>query len=80
MLYLSVFSRLLENKTLNKNGHGIWIHGMPLNEDREKEIERLDIRYEAMSAEFQAYASLITKMDSGFSSLQSLIQMQYADN
>ncbi len=24
------------DKTLNKNGHGIWIHGMPLNEDREE--------------------------------------------
>ncbi|NVJ52896.1 MAG: L,D-transpeptidase family protein [Campylobacteraceae bacterium] len=24
------------DKTLNKNGHGIWIHGMPLNEEREK--------------------------------------------
>lgn len=24
------------DKTLNKNGSGIWIHGMPLNEDREK--------------------------------------------
>ena len=23
------------DKTRNKNGHGIWIHGMPLNEDRE---------------------------------------------
>jgi murein L,D-transpeptidase YafK len=23
------------DKTLNKKGHGIWIHGMPLNEDRE---------------------------------------------
>lgn len=24
------------DKALNKNGHGIWIHGMPLNEEREK--------------------------------------------
>ncbi len=24
------------DKTLNKKGHGIWIHGMPLNEDREE--------------------------------------------
>ncbi len=24
------------DKTLNKNGHGIWIHGMPLNEEREE--------------------------------------------
>lgn len=24
------------DKTLDKKGHGIWIHGMPLNEDREK--------------------------------------------
>ncbi len=24
------------DKTMNKNGHGIWIHGMPLNEDREE--------------------------------------------
>lgn len=24
------------DKTLNKNGHGIWIHGMPLNEKREE--------------------------------------------
>lgn len=26
----------LFDKTLNKDGSGIWIHGMPLNEDREK--------------------------------------------
>ncbi len=24
------------DKALNKNGHGIWIHGMPLNQEREK--------------------------------------------
>lgn len=24
------------DRTLNKKGHGIWIHGMPLNEDREE--------------------------------------------
>lgn len=27
------------DKTLNKKGHGIWIHGMPLNEEREKFTE-----------------------------------------
>ncbi len=44
-----------------------------LEEERDKAIERLDIRYEIMSTKFAAYDSMISSMNSSFSALQMQI-------
>jgi len=40
-----------------------------LEEEKEKKIEDLDTKYDAMAAQFAAYASIITRLETSFSSL-----------
>ena len=40
-----------------------------LEEEKEKKIEDLDTKYDAMAAQFAAYASIITRLEASFSSL-----------
>lgn len=44
-----------------------------LEEDKEEEIERLDSKYQIMAEQFSAYSSLISQMESSFSSLEMMI-------
>jgi len=49
-----------------------------LEKEREKAVERIDTRYEIMSAQFAAYDSMIASMNSGFQSLQMQIDAMVA--
>lgn len=58
------------DKTLNKKGHGIWIHGMPLNEDREdytKGCIALDnLRLKELDKEIDLNKSILLISDENF--------------
>lgn len=51
-----------------------------LEEERDKAIERIDVRYEIMSNKFAAYDAMISSMNSGFQSLQMQIDAMVANN
>lgn len=50
-----------------------------LEEERERAIERLDIRYEIMANKFAAYDSMISQMNNSFNGLKMQIDMAIAD-
>ena len=47
-----------------------------LSDSYEKAVEDLDSKYDAMAAQFVAYASIITQMESSFSSLKMMIDTE----
>lgn len=49
-----------------------------LEEERDKAIERIDVRYETMSNKFAAYDAMISSMNAGFQSLQMQIDSMVA--
>jgi len=51
-----------------------------LETKKEDEIDKLDIKYNAMAAKFAAYAALITTMESSFSSLELMINESTSDS
>ncbi|GKT29638.1 Flagellar hook-associated protein 2 like protein, partial [Aduncisulcus paluster] len=51
-----------------------------LEEDKEKAVENLDTKYDTMAAQFAAYASVISQMESSFSGLKQMIAMESSSN
>jgi len=51
-----------------------------LEEEKEKTLESLDIKYNTMAQQFAAYGALIAQMESSFSGLQMMIQQSTASN
>ncbi len=51
-----------------------------LEEEKEKAIEALDLKYEQMAAQFAAYTVIITKFENSFSGLATIIAQSTAQN
>mgnify|MGYP005988810453 CR=1 FL=1 len=51
-----------------------------LEEDKENAIKALDTKYDTMAAQFAAYASIISKMESSFSGLKQIIAAENSSN
>ncbi len=47
-----------------------------LEEDQKKAVEALDTKYDTMAAQFAAYGSMITEMESSFSGLKMMIEQE----
>ncbi len=58
---------------------GIETRKTSLTEDKEDAIEDLDTKYDIMAAQFAAYASIISTMESSFSSLEMMIAESTSD-
>jgi flagellar hook-associated protein 2 len=51
-----------------------------LEEEKEKAVNSLDTKYDAMAAQFSAYAAIITQMESSFSGLKMMIEQESSSN
>jgi len=51
-----------------------------LTEDKENAIKDLDTKYDIMAAQFAAYASIISQMESSFGGLQMMIEQSTSSN
>jgi flagellar hook-associated protein 2 len=51
-----------------------------LTKDQELAIENLDTKYDTMAAQFAAYASIISQMESSFGGLKQMIAMESSSN
>jgi flagellar hook-associated protein 2 len=51
-----------------------------LEEEKQKTIDSLDIKYNTMASQFAAYAAIIAQMESSFSGLKMMIQQSTASN
>lgn len=69
--YNGLFSTYTENMLSRK---------VKLETEKEDTIKDLDTKYNAMAAQFSAYASIISKMESSFSGLKQMIAMETASN
>lgn len=65
--YNGLFSILEDNMTARRES---------LTEEQETAIENLDTKYDTMAAQFAAYASIISQMESSFSGLKQMIAME----
>lgn len=65
--YNGLFSILEDNMTARRES---------LTEEKDTAIENLDTKYDAMAAQFAAYASIISQMESSFSGLKQIIAME----
>jgi len=51
-----------------------------LEEDKEKAVKNLDTKYDTMAAQFSAYASIISQLESSFSGLKQMIAAENSSN
>lgn len=51
-----------------------------LQEEKEKVVKSLDTKYDTMAAQFSAYASIISQMESSFSGLKQMIASENSSN
>jgi len=51
-----------------------------LTEDKEQAVKNLDTKYDTMAAQFAAYASIISQMESSFGGLQMMIEQSTSGN
>ncbi len=69
--YTGFFSTYTDDMTSRKT---------TLDEEREQTVEKLDTKYATMVAQFTAYASIISQMESSFSGLQMMIEQSTSSN
>ena len=69
--YDGFFSTYTSNMTSRKES---------LEKDKEKAIALLDTKYDTMAAQFAAYASIISQMESSFGGLKMMIEQSTASN
>ena len=83
------FFEKLDDKMKNYTGYNALLSSFEENlqtrydnlfEDHTKAVESLDNRYDIMAKRFIAYDAMISRMNSQFSSLEMMIQAQFADN
>ena len=60
--------------------NGIASRKKTLEEDKEQAVKDLDTKYDTMAAQFAAYASVISQMESSFAGLKAIIASENSSN